>query len=529
MSMKKVLLGLIAITLLTLGSCDKKDWNEDQNSQSKTNTTLGQRLPDGSTQLENPYSVTNMLRAYADLLTEGDIDRAKEMSGITTTHYYVKFMPQNEDMMDLLKQDSTIVMYTFPLDVAFPEGYDLDSYRDEGVAEDQPGYRYASIPVNKPMPEVEHQILDELFIPDEEKIVDIKEGNPPTPVVLHGITPEELVERSLVLTGNDHEEENAGVAARSSWRPAGRITMYDDKLGTIGVEGLKVCARRWFTTHTGFVDANGYYSCDGTFKRPANYSYDYERYDFQIRKGWLFSTAKLDGPKKTGNWDVHHVATSIHSYYSTIFRAAHHYYYKNILGLRRPPQNGFWKTQLKIKAVNETNSDYDGNASPARRFLGLGSHIHIFNPQNPRYRTYATTIHELGHASHWSMSSGSNFKNSDKIVVETWARGVEWSLTRMVYTDYESSYNRLRYTGMVQDAIDGFKTRSCTWYFTDANPWNVLSRSYQDKVSGYTIRQIEDALQNQKTWDAWKNSIITKFNNPTESNLEATFSFWNMQ
>ena len=99
----------------------------------------------------------------------------------------------------------------------------------------------------------------------------------------------------------------------------------------------------------------------------------------------------------------------------------------------------------------------------------------------------------------------------------------------MVYTDYESSYNRLRYTGMVQDAIDGFKTRSCTWYFTDANPWNVLPKSYQDKVSGYTIRQIEDALQNQKTWDAWKNSIITKFNNPTESNLEATFSFWNMQ
>ncbi|MPN34371.1 hypothetical protein SDC9_181864 [bioreactor metagenome] len=50
------------------------------------------------------------------------------------------------------------------------------------------------------------------------------------------------------------------------------------------------------------------------------------------------------------------------------------------------------------------------------------------------------------------MSSGSNFTNTEKIVKESWARGVERSLTRMVYVNYETTYNRLRYTGMVHDA-----------------------------------------------------------------------------
>lgn len=54
--------------------------------------------------------------------------------------------------------------------------------------------------------------------------------------------------------------------------------------------------------------------------------------------------------------------------------------------------------------------------------------------------------------------------------------GVEWELTRMVYsTHYHPKYNRRSaYTGVVQDMIDGID-------------------SYE-KVSGYTIRQIEDVL-----------------------------------
>jgi len=47
---------------------------------------------------------------------------------------------------------------------------------------------------------------------------------------------------------------------------------------------------------------------------------------------------------------------------------------------------------------------------------------------------------------------------------------------------------RFIYVTVVQDMIDG-------------------TGDY-DQVSGYTIRQIEDALNGIQTWDAWKNKII---------------------
>jgi hypothetical protein len=97
----------------------------------------------------------------------------------------------------------------------------------------------------------------------------------------------------------------------------------------------------------------------------------------------------------------------------------------------------------------------------------------------------------------------------DLKVAESWARGVQWELTRMVYpptimVDYPIYTNI--YTGVVQDMIDGI--------------------SGNDQVTGYTIRQIEDALPGQLTWNAWKTNIKNLYNNATENNLDALFNYW---
>ncbi len=41
-----------------------------------------------------------------------------------------------------------------------------------------------------------------------------------------------------------------------------------------------------------------------------------------------------------------------------------------------------------------------------------------------------------------------------------------------------------------------------------------------DRVSGYTLKQIQDALNNTKTLNAWKSNLINNYNNPTEDNLQ---------
>ena len=51
--------------------------------------------------LENPYSVKNMLKAYANLKDQPIFSGLTE-SDIKTTHYYVRFKPANEEDLKAL-------------------------------------------------------------------------------------------------------------------------------------------------------------------------------------------------------------------------------------------------------------------------------------------------------------------------------------------------------------------------------------------------------------------------------------------
>ena len=50
-----------------------------------------------------------------------------------------------------------------------------------------------------------------------------------------------------------------------------------------------------------------------------------------------------------------------------------------------------------------------------------------------------------------------------------------------------------------------------------------------DSISGYTVRQIEDAIEGQKTWSSWKTQILNTINNETSYNVQDSFDFWNTQ
>jgi hypothetical protein len=235
--------------------------------------------------------------------------------------------------------------------------------------------------------------------------------------------------------------------------------------------------------------------------------------------------AKLDGPKRKGNWN-RNIKGGRSQYYATIFRAAYHYYYGNIQGLRRPPKNSPSKVQMKISAMNKEDPDAAGMFQGhivKKRMFGIGNQVKIWTPGKKSSTTYSCTIHELAHASHWNMDRRS-FNNSSLIVWESWACGVQVALTRMVYPKYTWKYSRRDYTGIVQDMLDGIKIQGTSY-------WNVYKRirhrTYADLVSGYTIRQIEDALKGKRSWNNWKESIKEKYKNETEEHLDAAFTYWN--
>jgi hypothetical protein len=525
--MRKQSYRLLIIILLgiVIYSCRKEDeilpLNEENINQIQVDgiIKLGKKL-------ENPYSVENMQRALENL-KKSNVSAKTTTSGLNveTTHLYVKFIPKNEDELSILKRDPTFVLYEYPLDYEIAEGGYF--YRDPEVPKGQPTYQYCAVKVDKKLPSgVENEILEELFIPDEDNNDDATSRK----AFSYGNV-EALVDEALRITNNlpntDLQNQKSLFARRSKWRPAGTIRVWDDNFSSwIGVEGVEVRARRWFTTHKGIANSSGYYSCDGRFRRDANYSIDWERYHFALQDGWL-NGATYNGPKKKGNWDLN-LNSGAQQYYATIFRAAYHYYYKDIKGLRRPPQNSFWKTQMKIKAALQDEGGCGGSASAAChtsfwRAFGLYSPIRIYTYQRPAIFTYATTIHELAHASHWKMENSitGNFNSISSKVKESWARGVQWELGRMTYPNYLGrEFETNDYTLVVSDMIDDDfgvdedeHPRTNKGYYNDPN----------DQVSGYTIRQIEDALVDQKTWNDWRDNIIRKYTNSTEDNLNRLF------
>ena len=237
--------------------------------------------------------------------------------------YDIKFTPQTEEELNILNKDSTLILYDYPLDHEIEaSGY---FYRDPKTPVDQPNPQYCAVKVDYVFPTgVRYEVLEELFIPDEEK-------DDPTGRVSSSESElvQALVEEALRITNNveQHDKKNHANArtdiprniSRSRWRPKGTITVWDDNIGNtntsrrefvefeyyncqtgdrngprrlemrcrtsvyrivttsesgsyVGLAGAKVRARWWFITHTGIVNPDGTYSCDGRFYGSANYS-----------------------------------------------------------------------------------------------------------------------------------------------------------------------------------------------------------------------------------------------------------------
>lgn len=423
--------------------------------------------------------------------------------------------------MAKLKLDSTIIVFPFPLD------YELSNsgsfYHAPSLPFDKPTYLYSSIRVGKVLPVgIDYEVFAELSIPGERYDLNTQGGRlAPSDLI------EDLVDEALRITDNlPVSSKQTGRTQSRNWRPAGRIQLFDDQLQRlVGVQGAKVQARRWFTTYEGITDQNGNFSCNGTFNRDANYSIPWKRYDYDIRSGSL-GQALFNGPKMEGNWNLE-ISSGASRMYAIVYQACHDYYYGNRLDLKSPPQNSFWRSSLKLAVWDGRNQDANGSHCKDCRFLGISSTIRIWNNGGTCRNIYATTIHELAHASHWELrQSNWNDNNTQSKVKGSWARGVQWALGSLRYPGYRGgAIIRPDYTQLVVDLIDARAPFNPFGFVEDINEGS--ENITQDDITGYTIKQIEDILGATSTWEEWENNIRNTYENPTEDLLRALFTHWN--
>ena len=516
--------------------------------------------------LRNPYTVENMRKAFKKLKEKGlnksspNAGRIMEAFDIETSHLYVMYEPETIEEEAEIKQDSTLILADYPLDYDFTQE-ELDA-RPALTEGEIPEY-YTAIRIDSEQASDDSYILmDELYIPEEDPYFDgiypsIAKTTNPNVINNKEDLLRHLLYEAYKLTGNEAELEQVPLESGrwifgSKWWPSGTIMVYDEIAGANKpVTGTKILIRQWFTVRQAITNGSGYFST-ASVRGSARYVIQWEGYNYSIRNGSFFQ-AETRGPvKKNEAWN-HTITGGDDKYHTLIHQAANDYYYGTRFGLTSPPRNGTWKKQMKI-AAREIN----GKSSTVKaREIWTGAQISIKVWGHQPDKVYGTTIHELAHAAHREVdassynnvlydaytnpciSGGGDCHNlgptadNNRRLLETWPTTVEilfvldrykikfglsnynvYTYNRLNNLQYQETYKERYYTSAGYDMLDNYNQR-------------VLGYNYPiDRVNGYTINQLEQALVGAKSWWQWRENIKKKYDNPTEIYLDELFNNW---
>lgn len=157
----------------------------------------------------------------------------------------------------------------------------------------------------------------------------------------------------------------------------------------------------------------------------------------------------------------------------------------------------------------------------------------------------SNNIHELTHAGHRELDNGMfglwSQNRTCNIMRECWAEGVEGIVTTDRYVTLSSNYlnfGNVNYGwnwGWQATSTDSLIARGnertpLVMDLVDNVNQNIVFSSFSlavlpvDNVNGYTLSQIQAALNNCRTLSCWENNLRNMFNNPTEGNLTPLFN-----
>lgn len=519
--------------------------------QGLVRTRLGKKL-------QNPYSLSNMQtaldsmkRSLQSFKPKSRLARTIKEMEIETTDLYVRFLPRDSTQRDAMMDDTTMVYYDHPLDYEIEQEGDL--YVDSTWTEHTQQWLYTVVKPDYPFPDsVRHELLAELFIPENHP--DFIEPDSTSEAGRSRTTRGELLMRmetmSLAITDNLSETEKSQLVnldhrgktrwfwnswSPPKWRPDGYVKVRErsgNKSGDwLPVKKVRVRARRWFKIRTDYTDARGYYRI-GSFRRPVNYSVVFKTPDVKITN-WIGWAGRHNGPKKKGQWNVNYDWHSANWVKATLVNAAYEYdIQRRRKGIQNPFPEGFWSFvghRTKIRAVF--------NGGKSSHFPIRKNRIKIktkFNSGADRETDdmYNIAFHELAHQSHWKLNRW-NVTWSSRILRESWATFIEYYFTKEYYPNhYTVSIGR-------DDSIPNFDSEEIreseksayTQLFVDLmDSHNQLSVKggdrANDKVSGYTFDQIQQAVRRSTQLSHVKNYLKSNYYNPTQQHLDELFHFY---
>lgn len=457
----KVSTAVLAVGWLTACSPElpEADGHEDHNHMSSNvefvplptedRMVLGDRLP-------NPYTEDAISEAYQNLIDLGEMDGSEIV--LSHTHNYVRFLPKTEDDWNLLmnhdeNEPDDVIFIDYPIDYEIIE--DGNYYHDPALSEEGFTYQYGVIPASVDIvseyPGVDYIILAKLTL----------ETGVEDPLGLFSLIEEQSFKNKGLWSEERFPQEESGKSwFCSKYYPSGTIQYTDNVANTTTpLEGVKVFTHNWFVFGYAITNASGQFNIPRGYCGTPRYRIKWERSTFTIRQGYYWQ-AYTRGPEQRSAWNFTINTTRNRSFmWATVHIAAHEMYYRNIFGLDRPP--GSTANKVKIGTFmrsGRASSVYD------RTFIGL-PRIYIYGERedgngNTFLRTsedlYSTTIHEIAHAMHQQMPT--SFKQTEVLLLESWAVAVEWNFLRRRYAGIPGS----EFWGSEQD-VDRFDDQIVNW------------------------------------------------------------------
>lgn len=481
-------------------------------------------------QKENPYSVENMRRAYANLTSNG---RVADFD-IQTTDLYIRFAPADSLELEMLLADTSMILWDYPLD--FEVEVIGHYYHDPNIPDSLPTYQYTVVKPDFEFPNIQHEVLAELFLPEEYENDDENSGGRISNDFL-----EELEYEALRITGNLDEDESSsnGRVAASKWTPSGRVTVRE-VIGTtatanlLPVVNVKVKVKGWFYLSDTYTDTQGNYRLKST-KRKVDYKIEFESDRVKITN-WIGWSRNHNGPNnRTSGWspsfdwdDASGVRWNESWVNATLLNAAYECRIQvNRKGMQTPFPVGFWAGSGR--AVNKLNIRVKYGEGTGRMITKPWTinEIKIWSDHNNGFHKgtdflYRVSFHEFGHSMHARLSG--TMSGTAKIIKESWADFVEHYFIIEYYPN--QSIVSGKQTEDRADWGEGYTPLFIDLMDDDNQLTRLGGDRPNDNVRGYRFTQLQESLEKNKTLREVRDHLRDNYTNSTRGNLNELFDFY---
>ena len=519
----------IALLFPLLMACNHEAAPEEQPSNRTPEGELYHDMIQLGEKLDDPYTVANMQKALASVYPT-KADRAP----LSATDYYVRFLPQDDDQLQRLKEDGLYLM-DHPMDYSIlREG---DYYQDPEVGENDITWQYAVVPVDFAFPDgIRYELLDECFLSEHQAASKADDG-----------VDWNLVEQEAFrLTGNEDLLETLTKGSTSA-TPEGRITVEDPGYcdgKPIGVSGIMVACNIFVRIGIAYTDRDGYYKMKTSFSGTPRYRVVCKNekgfnigFNFILVPASVFTLGKA-GPEGV-DFHVTQEECPIFFRRCAVNNAAYDYYSRctrDDLDIAPPPADlRFWILDgLKCSSASMLHHGAFLEDSILKDYLGIYmSLVELFLPditigakEQDYEGIYGSVIHELAHASHYAKVGNNYWAPYIKyvlqcFVLEGWSMygsgtkdGAGYCEVSEMWSYFmEASLRKERYGGTITSYGNSF-----VWFYPD-----IFTYLYE---RGLSYGQLFKALTEEVAGvDDLKESLLELYPHMDDA-IEQTFAYF---